>query len=97
MSTNNSKCWYPAIVLGLDKTSATCSAVVGTTEVYSALLMLLVHLSACSAVVGTTEVKEQHRESRMHLESHATGPAVPPVHRHDSTPMASHLMQLLAA
>ena len=74
MSTNNSKCWYPAIVLGLDKTSATCSA-----------------------VVGTTEVKEQHRESRMHLKSHATGPAVPPVHRHDSTPMASHLMQLLTA
>ena len=66
MSTNNSKCWYPAIVLGLDKTSATCSA-----------------------VVGTTEVKEQHREGRMHLKSHATGPAVPSVYRHDSMTMDS--------
>ena len=33
MSTNNSNCWCPAAALCPDRTSATCSAVVGTTGV----------------------------------------------------------------
>ena len=33
MSTNKSDCWCPAVALGPERTSATCSAVVGTTGV----------------------------------------------------------------